>query len=40
MTKMFYIKKIEKLPQHFGVMADDIAAGLSVNLILQILRRF
>src|SRR3989338_258697 len=33
-SKPFYI--LERLPKGFGVMMDDVAAGIATNLILQI----
>lgn len=29
------IRKLEKLPRGIGVMADDVAAGIAANLLLQ-----
>jgi len=34
-TKPFKIEKIQKLPGGWGIMADDIAAGILANLVLQ-----
>ncbi len=34
-TKPFKIEKIQKLPGGWGIMADDIAAGVLANLVLQ-----
>jgi phosphatidylglycerophosphatase A len=39
-AKPFYIRKLEKLPGGWGVMFDDILAGIYANLILQIFLRF
>jgi len=36
-SKPFYI--LEKLPSGFGVMMDDVAAGIATNLILRIFLR-
>jgi phosphatidylglycerophosphatase A len=33
--KPVYIRKLEKLPEGWGVMADDLLAGIYSNLILQ-----
>jgi phosphatidylglycerophosphatase A len=38
--KPFYIRRLEKLPGGWGVMFDDILAGIYANLILQIFLRF
>lgn len=35
-AKPFPIKKIEKLPSGWGIILDDVAAGIFANLILQI----
>ena len=35
--KPFYIKKMEKLPKGWGVMFDDILAGIYSNALLQLL---
>ncbi|MET3114418.1 phosphatidylglycerophosphatase A [Pedobacter sp. CG_S7] len=35
--KPLFIKKLEKLPGGWGVMFDDILAGIYANIILQIL---
>ena len=37
-TKPFKIAKIEKISGGWGIMADDIAAGVLANLIIQALR--
>ncbi len=37
--KPYPIKKLQELKGGFGIMADDIAAGLCVNLILQVFLR-
>ena len=34
-VKPFRIEKIQKLPGGWGIMADDIAAGILANLMLQ-----
>jgi len=34
--KPFYIRKLEELPGGWGVMADDILAGIYANIILQL----
>lgn len=34
-AKPFKIEKIQKLPGGWGIMADDIAAGILANLVLQ-----
>ncbi|MDL2298741.1 phosphatidylglycerophosphatase A [Synergistaceae bacterium OttesenSCG-928-D05] len=34
-TKPFPIRRIEKLPGGFGIMADDIVGGIMVNLIMR-----
>lgn len=34
-AKPFKIEKIQKLPGGWGIMADDIAAGVLANLVLQ-----
>jgi phosphatidylglycerophosphatase A len=39
-AKPFYIRKLEKLPGGWGVMFDDILAGIYANLILQLFLRF
>lgn len=36
-VKPLYIKKLEQLPGGWGVMADDILAGIYSNIILQLL---
>jgi phosphatidylglycerophosphatase A len=37
-TKPFKIGKIEKVSGGWGIMGDDIAAGVLANLIIQALR--
>ena len=37
-TKPFKIGKIEKVPGGWGIMGDDMAAGVLANLIIQALR--
>jgi phosphatidylglycerophosphatase A len=39
-AKPFYIKRLELLPGGWGVMFDDILAGIYANLILQLILRF
>jgi phosphatidylglycerophosphatase A len=39
-AKPFYIRRLEKLPGGWGVMFDDILAGIYANLILQLFLRF
>ncbi|OIO74351.1 MAG: hypothetical protein AUJ85_05665 [Elusimicrobia bacterium CG1_02_37_114] len=34
------VKKLEKLPGGFGIVLDDIAAGVMTNIVLQILKIF
>lgn len=34
--KPFYIRKLEALPGGWGVMADDVLAGIYANVILQL----
>lgn len=36
--KPFPVNAFEKLPGGWGIMADDIAAGVMVNLLLQLIR--
>ncbi|MFY8005356.1 MAG: phosphatidylglycerophosphatase A [Chitinophagaceae bacterium] len=36
-TKPFLIKKAEKLPKGWGVMGDDIIAGIAANIVVQLL---
>jgi phosphatidylglycerophosphatase A len=36
MWKPFPIRKLESLPEGFGIMADDLLAGIYGNLILQL----
>ena len=36
-AKPLYIKKAEKLPRGWGVMADDVLAGIYAHIILSIL---
>jgi phosphatidylglycerophosphatase A len=35
-VKPFFISSAEKLPGGWGVMADDVAAGICANLVLQL----
>jgi phosphatidylglycerophosphatase A len=39
-AKPLFIRKSEKLPGGWGVMADDLLAGICSNLILQVIARF
>ncbi|HLY68372.1 MAG TPA: phosphatidylglycerophosphatase A [Puia sp.] len=39
-TKPLFIRRSETLPAGWGVMADDLLAGIFTNLILQIVARF
>jgi phosphatidylglycerophosphatase A len=39
-AKPFYIRRLEKLPGGWGVMFDDVLAGIYANLILQIFIHF
>jgi phosphatidylglycerophosphatase A len=39
-TKPFFIKRLEHLPGGWGVMFDDVLAGIYANLILQLFLRF
>jgi len=34
-VKPLYIKKMEKLPGGWGIMLDDVLAGVYANIILQ-----
>jgi len=34
-VKPFYIRKMEDLPSGWGIMADDVLAGVYTNIILQ-----
>ncbi|WP_018613296.1 phosphatidylglycerophosphatase A family protein [Segetibacter koreensis] len=36
-AKPFFIRKMELLPKGWGVMADDILAGIYANILLQII---
>ena len=36
-AKPLFIKKMELLPEGWGVMADDLLAGLYANIVLQII---
>jgi phosphatidylglycerophosphatase A len=36
-TKPLFIRRLEKLPLGWGVMADDLLAGIYTNLIMQII---
>jgi len=38
--KPLYIRRLEKLPGGWGVMFDDILAGIYANLVLQLFLRF
>ena len=37
--KPLYINKLQSLPHGWGIISDDIAAGITTNIILQILYR-
>jgi phosphatidylglycerophosphatase A len=39
-AKPLFIRKSEALPAGWGVMADDLLAGIFTNLILQIIAKF
>ena len=39
-VKPLYIKRFEKLPGGWGIMLDDVAAGIYANLLLQIALSF
>lgn len=39
-AKPLFIRKMELLPEGWGVMADDLLAGLYANIILQLLINF
>jgi phosphatidylglycerophosphatase A len=39
-VKPLYISKAEKLPGGYGVMLDDVLAGICANILLQIAFRF
>lgn len=36
-TKPLFIRRLEKLPHGWGVMADDLLSGIYTNLIMQII---
>jgi len=38
-SKLYPINKLEKLPSGWGIMLDDIAAGLYTSIILQIITK-
>jgi phosphatidylglycerophosphatase A len=38
--KPFPIRRIERLPKGWGIVADDVAAGIYANVLLLILGRF
>ena len=38
--KPFPIRRLEKLPGGWGVMCDDLLAGVYANLIMQAIRKF
>lgn len=38
-TKVYPSNKLEKLPGSWGVMSDDLCAGLYTNLVLQLVSR-
>ena len=37
-TKPFNIEKIQKLPSGWGIVGDDIAAGILANIMLHIIK--
>ncbi len=39
-AKPLLIRKMEKLPKGWGVMADDLLAGLYANIVLQLIVHF
>lgn len=39
-VKPLYIRRLEKLPKGWGVMADDVAAGLYTNVLLHVIVLF
>jgi phosphatidylglycerophosphatase A len=39
-VKPLYIRKLEKFPGGWGIMADDVLAGLYANILLQIILWF
>jgi len=39
-TKPLYIRKAEDLPGGWGVMADDVLAGIYSNILLQIVVKY
>lgn len=39
-AKPFYIRKMEKLPKGYGVMADDLLAGFYSLIIMQLIRSY
>ncbi len=39
-VKPFPIRQLEKLPKGWGVMTDDLAAGVASNIILQLASHF
>jgi phosphatidylglycerophosphatase A len=36
-TKPFFIRKLELLPKGWGVMADDLLAGIYANIVLELI---
>ena len=36
-AKPLFIRRLEKLPRGWGVMADDLLAGIYANLIMQVI---
>ena len=38
-TKPFFVRRLERLPGGLGIVADDVAAGIGVNLVLQLFAR-
>jgi phosphatidylglycerophosphatase A len=39
-VKPFPIRRLERLPGGFGIVADDVAAGIYANVLLQIITGF
>jgi phosphatidylglycerophosphatase A len=39
-AKPLYIRKLESLPAGYGVMADDVLAGIYSNILLQVIVHF
>ncbi len=38
-TKPFFVRRLERLPGGLGIVADDVAAGIGANLVLQLFAR-